>query len=357
MNSSRLSGIAALGALAFVLGGCSGGEQVTTGVDSLSIATLGAVTPDQQAFMDRMNELSEGSIALDMNENWTGSGGDSDEIALTKAVAAGDVDMAWVTVRSLSALGIEGIDALEAPMLIQTHDQQRAVALGVPAELIVSALRNSPVEGLAMLPGPTEYPIASGAPLLAPGDWAGKTIQVGATSPVESLTAKTLGATPSTDGTGGAADVVSGSVQAATDHPGDLVAAGVVKDGPVMTSNVALWPRMTMVLINRDVLDRLSSRQNGFLEGAVVRAKDSAMSTPPDFTTQIADACAAGALFGIATGDQVEAFRSAIAPVYAKLADDPKNGKLFAAIQDAVKRHAGTGNLSIPAACRWTAPE
>jgi TRAP-type C4-dicarboxylate transport system substrate-binding protein len=223
--------------------------------------------------------------------------------------------------------------------------------------LIVSALRNSPVEGLAMLPGPTEYPIAAGAPLLGPEDWTGKTIQVGATSPVESLTAEALGATPSTDGTGAAADVVSGSVQAATDDPGDLVAAGVAADGPVMTSNVALWPRMTMVLINRDVLDRLSTRQNGFLEGAVVRAKDSAMSTAPDFTTQVADACAAGAVFGTATEEQVEALRTAIAPVYTKLADDPENAKLFAAIQDAVKRHAGTGNLSIPKACRWVAPK
>jgi TRAP-type C4-dicarboxylate transport system substrate-binding protein len=356
VNSFRLSGIAALGALALVLSGCSGGEQAVTGVDSLSIATLGEITPDQQAFMDRMDELSGGSISLDMTENWTGSGGDGDEIALTKAVAAGDLDMAWVTVRSLAALGIEGIDALEAPLLIQTHDQQRAAALGVPAELIMTALRNSPVAGLAMLPGPTQFPIASGAPLLAAGDWAGVTIQVGANSLAESSTAEALGATASTDGTGGAADVVAGSVQAATDDPGNLVAAGVVAGGPIMTGNVALWPRMSMILINRDVLDRLSSRQSGYLDASVVRAQDSAMSTAPDYATQVAEACAAGALFGIASADQLDALRTAVAPVYAKLSDDPKNAKLFKSVQEIVKAHAGNGNLPVPSACVWVAP-
>lgn len=357
MNSSRLTGIAAIGALGLVLSGCVGGEQTITGIDSLSIATLGPVDSSEQAFLDRMNELSEGSIDLQVADNWHGSGAESDEIALAKAVLAGDVDLAWVTVRSLRAIGAKGIDALEAPLLVQTHDQQRAVALGMPAELIENALRNMPVAGLALLPGPIEYPIASGTPLIAPGDWAGRTIQVGASSPAESAAAEALGATPSTDGAGGAADVVNGAVEAATADPRDLIAAGVVEGGPVMTANVALWPRMSVVLINREVLDRLSSRQHGFLDGSVVRAQDIAMSEAPDLSAAVSEACDAGARFGSATEDQITALREAVKPVYSQLSGDPVEAKLLEAVQDAVKRHAGTGELTVSKKCRWKAPD
>jgi len=356
VNSSRLSGIAALGALALVLSGCAGDEQAAVGVDSLSIATLGPVTPSEQAFVDRMNELSEGSITLDVTENWAGSGDGPDEIALTEAVAAGDVDIAWVTVRSLRAIGITGIDALEAPMMIQTHDQQRAVALGVPAELLMRKLRNSPVQALAMLPGPVLYPITSGTPLLSAADWAGATFQVGAAGGAEALTAETLGATAS-EGDGGAADVVNGSVQAAAAAPGDLPAAGVAKDGPVMSASMALWPRMSMIIINRDVLDRLTSRQNGFLQGSVVRAQDSAMAAGPDLEAQVAAACEAGALFGISTQAEIDEMRELVSSVYSKLSEDKADAKLLTAIEEAVKRHAGTGALVIPKACRWVAPK
>lgn len=355
MIHSRLTGVAALGALGLLLSGCVG-EEAVSGVDELSVATLGTVTPSQQAFLDRMDELSEGTIDVDVSENWQGSGGDSDEVALTEAVAAGDVDIAWVTVRSLRAIGVTGIDALEAPLLIQTHDQQRAVALGVPGELITMALRNTAVEGLAVMPGPIEYPIASGAPLLATSDWAGKTVQVGASSPAEAATVEALGATASTDGDGGAADVVTGDVQAAAADPVDLVDAGVVLGGPVMTANVALWSRMEIVLINRDVLDRLSNRQHGFLDASVVRAQDVSLSVPPDLATAVTDACAAGAQFALASADQLTALHEAVKPVYDQLSKDPDEAKLLTAIREAVKQRAGTGALGPASTCLWVAP-
>lgn len=356
MFSPRLSGLAALGALTLVLSGCAGEQQVTTGIDSLRLATLGSITPSEQAFLDRLDELSEGDIDVEVTENWTGSGDDTDEIALTKAVLAGDVDIAWVTVRSLSAIGAEDIDVLEAPMLIRTHQQQRAVALGVPGELITSSLRNLGVEGLAILPGPQLYPLASGAPLLDIADWAGKTVQVGASSPAEAAGVEAFGASASTDGDGGAADVVAGSVQVAGADPSQLVAAGVTEEGPFMTSNVSLWPRMSMILINRDVLDRLSSRQNGFLDGSVVRAQDVAMATP-DTETIVGEACAAGALFGAATADQLTALTEQAEASYDAYKGDAGSERLLEAIQEVVKRNAGTGAFSVGKACRWVAPD
>lgn len=356
MLSPRLSGIAVLGTLALVLSGCVGEEQSIVGVDELRLATLGAVTPSQQAFIDRMDELSEGSVSLDVAENWQPSGGDDvAEVALTKAVLAGDVDVAWVTVRSLTSIGVTGIDALEAPLLIQTHKQQRAVATGVAGEIVRRSLKNFGVEGLAVLPGPFQYPVASAAPLLDISEWAGKTVAVSDTNAVEAATITAFGATPAAAGDSAVADVVDGSAQAGVADPDGLVAGGASAAGPVMTANVALWPQMSIIIINRDVYNRLSSRQHGFVDGSVVRAQDIAMAAP-DVATGVAAACVAGARFSTASGDQLTALATAAKPVYAALEKDAKEARLLTAVKDAVKRNAGVPGFGFGAECVWVAP-
>lgn len=356
MLSSRLSGVAALGAVALLLSGCVGEEQVAVGVDELHIGVLGAVTPAQQAFLDRMDELSEGSIVVDVQEEWPASGGDSAEVSLAKAVLAGDVDIAWVPVRALTAVGAKGIDALQAPLLVQTHDQQRAVALGVPGEIIRNSLRNTGVTGLALLPGQTQYPVAPG-PLADLSQWAGTTIAVGAagaSNATESATVEAFGGTATIAGDDPVADVASGSVAAAAGDLDDLV-ANASADGPIMTGNVPLWPEMSMVLANSSLLDRLSSRQHGFLDGAVVRAQDEAMAAPDELTGLNA-VCAIAPSFTYATRDQLAAFQDAAKPVYAALEKDAAESRLLKAIQEVVKQHAGTGILGVSSSCVWVAP-
>jgi TRAP-type C4-dicarboxylate transport system substrate-binding protein len=355
VSISRLSGVAVIGALALALSGCVGSAQTTVGVDTLRVALLGPITPSQQAFVDRMNELSAGTVTLNVTENWKpASGGGNVEDELAKAVLAGDVDMAWVPVRSLGAIGIKGIDALEAPMLIQTHDQQRAVALGVPGELISNALRTTKVAALAVIPGPEQYPVASGAPLVDISDWTGKTVQVSSQNKLEAETLQTLGASAG-DGTGSVADLVGGSIQATTADPSELVSGGATGTGPYLTTNIALWPRMSIVLINRSVEDQLTNRQHGFVNGAVVRSQDLAMADP-DIPTIAKDACAAGVKFATAKADQVTAIQAAVQPVLASLAGDPAEAKLLDAIQDVVKKNAGNGGFTVPKNCRYVAP-
>jgi TRAP-type C4-dicarboxylate transport system substrate-binding protein len=358
--SSRLPAVSAAAVAALLLTSCAGEPQQAVGIDSLTVATLGAVSPAQQAFIDRLRELSEGSISVDLQENWQPSGDSgSAEEALTAAVAAGDVDVAWVTMRSLTAIGITGVDALEAPLLIQTHAQQREVATGLAGEMMMRQLRETDIEGLAMLPGPQQYPVASGAPILDVADWAGKTVEYAPGSnpdSVAALTISTLGATPSADGSTPVPDVVSGNVQAATANPADMAAGGATKAGPFLTSNLPLWPQMSAIVINRDVYERLSTRQNGFIEAAVERAQDLAM-TPPDIATVVTEACAAGVLFGIASADQVTALQAAVQPIYDTLAADKEEGKIFDAIQEAVTRTVGAGSFPVAKACRWVAPK
>ncbi|MEO5922043.1 MAG: hypothetical protein ABIQ01_12965 [Pseudolysinimonas sp.] len=360
MLSSRLSGIATVGILGLLLTSCVGEQQVTVGIDSLTVATLGDITEPQQAFLDRLDELSEGSINVDVQENWTPSGdaGGSVEEALTSAVAAGDVDIAWVTVRSLTAVGVKGIDSLEAPLLIQTAEQQREVATGLAGEIVTRQLKNTKVEGLSIFPGPMQYLVASGAPVLDVADWSGKTFEYTPGDNADSVVAQTitaLGATPSADGGDPIGDLVSGSVQVATANPADLVGGGATATGPFMTGTFPLFPVMEMVIINRSTLNRLSTRQHGFLEGAVERAQDLSMGEP-DVATPVAEACAAGILFGAATADQQSALLNAVQPIYDALAKDKNEVKLLEAIQDAVKRNSGSGALPVPAACVWVAP-
>ena len=357
--SRRLSGIAALGVLALVLTGCVSEQQTAVGVDELKLATLGELNPSQQAFVDRFEELSEGSVTVDVTENWEPSGGDdSAEVALAKAVLAGDVDIAWIPTRSLSALGVTGIEALDAPLLVQTHEQQKAVASGVPGEIVRNALRNTGLDGLALLPGPTQYPIASGAPVIDLSEWAGKTAAVGAKgadNSVELATMEALGATGSAGSGSATADLLDGSAQVGAGDLEDFLANGGEATGPFLTLNVPLWPKMSMIVINSSIHDRLSSRQNGFLDGAVVRAQDTAMATP-DPTETITAACAVGPIAAYATADQLAALNDAVKPVYESLKDDAKESRLLEATQDTVKKHAGVGSLSLASTCIYVAP-
>ncbi|MEO8262662.1 MAG: hypothetical protein ABI566_08845 [Pseudolysinimonas sp.] len=375
--SARLPAIAALSALALVLTGCVGEEQTAVGVDEIKLATLGDITASQQAFVDRFEELSEGSVSIDVTENWEPSGGtDSAEVALAKAVLAGDIDVAWIPTRALSGLGVTGIEALEAPLLVQTHEQQKAVASGVPGEIIRNALRNTGLDGLALLPGPMQYPAASGAPVVDVAGWAGKTAAVGAAgadNTVELATMEALGATPSAGSGSATSDLIGGSAQVGAADLEDFLAAGGSATGPFLTINVPLWPKMSMIVINSTVHDRLSSRQNGFLDGAVVRAQDFAMSTADSAATvsgsetdddpatndavRVIDAaCGLGPIAATATADQLAAFTEAVKPVYAKLKDDTKEARLLDAIEEVVKKHAGVGSLPVPGTCIYVAP-
>jgi TRAP-type C4-dicarboxylate transport system substrate-binding protein len=358
--SLRLSGIATVGVVGLLLTSCVPEEQVAIGIDSLTVATLGDVTEPQQAFLDRLDELSEGAIRVDMQENWTPSGGSggSNEEALTAAVASGEIDIAWVTVRSLSAIGVTGIDSLEAPLLIQTPEQQREVATGLAGEIVMRQLKDTDIEGLSIFPGPLQYLVANDAPILDVADWAGKTVQFAPGGNEQSVVAETittLGGTPTSDGQDPIADLLSGSVQVATANPTDLVSGGATATGPFMTGTFPLFPVMEMVIINRDVLDRLSTRQHGFIEGAVERAQTLSMAEP-DRATPVNEACAAGLFFGIASADQFTALQTAVQPIQDALAADPKEAKLLEAIQDAVKRNTGSGALPVPSPCYWVAP-
>lgn len=360
MISTRLPALAALGAAALLLTSCAGEQQQAVGIDSLTVATLGDITVPQQAFLDRLDELSEGSISVDIQDNWSPSGdaGSSPEEALTLAVATGEVDIAWVTVRSLTAVGVTAIDALETPLLIQTPEQQREIATGLAGEIVTKQLRTTPIEGLSMFPGPMQFLVANDAPLLGVADWASKTFEYSPGDNDKSVVAQTittLGATPTADGTDPIADLVAGSVQAATAGLADLVPGGATATGPFMTATFPLFPIMEMVVINRDVLDNLSTRQNGFIEAAVERAQDLSMAEP-DVATPIAEACAAGILFGIASPDQVAALQDAVKPIYAALEGDKGEAKLYEAVQDAVKRNSGGGALPIPSTCYWVPP-
>ena len=123
-----------------------------------------------------------------------------------------------------------------------------------------------------------------------------------------------------------------------------------------MTGNFPLFPVMEMVIINRDVLDRLSTRQHGFIEGAVERAQDLSMAEP-----DLRDPGQRGLRRRPVLRDRdaptrSTALQAAVQPIYDALAADPKEAKLFEAIQEAVKRNAGSGALPVPAACIWVAP-
>ncbi len=126
-------------AVALIAAGCAptdrtGGELPPEAV-VLELASPTDGTPAQLgAYIDLVEELSDGSIHITVTSNWAShSGPGNAEQATLDDVAAGEVDMAWVGTRAFDDLGRNAFPALHAPLLVDSYNLQRAVFdAGIP---------------------------------------------------------------------------------------------------------------------------------------------------------------------------------------------------------------------------------
>ncbi len=123
-----------------------------------------------------------------------------------------------------------------------------------------------------------------------------------------------------------------------------------------MTANVNLWPQTLAVIANPGRLARLTSQQRAWLTEAVrdtaarsTGLTDGDAGLPPGL-------CADGSRFANASNAGIAALRSAFAPVYAQVEQDPQTRQFIAEISR-LKQHAPPGRaLVIPGGCTGPAP-
>ena len=128
--------------------------------------------PAVQYFVDRVKELSDGAVRIDVVSGWGDQSADAEQQVI-RDVAAGEIELGWVGTSVFDTVGVTGFEALTAPMLIDSYPLQQAVLdSDIPAQML-AGLDELGLHGIAVLSDGLRKPIAVSHPLLSPADYRG----------------------------------------------------------------------------------------------------------------------------------------------------------------------------------------
>src|SRR5690349_12058624 len=221
-------------ALAFA--GCGGGGDRAggSGSEPATVLTMANGNDDSrhlEPFVRAVERVSGGALKIRMANSWRDGRADF-EAALIRDVAAGKADLGWAGTRAFDDVGVSSLDALHAPLLIDSYALERDVLSDPLAERLLSGVEGAGVVGVGILPGPLRKPFGPGR-LLRRQDYAGATLAI-QRSKVADETLRALGARTEPISSGGAIDGFDGVEQQIAsiagntyDHDGGVLAADV----------------------------------------------------------------------------------------------------------------------------------
>jgi len=310
--------------------------------------------PVLQSFVSRVEELSDGALRVQVEDEWGNYAADYEE-QIVGDVANGTVDLGWVGTRIFGSLDVPGLPALTAPLLIDSYPLQDAVfGSDIPARLL-AGLDEVGVVGLAVLPGSLRKPVAVAGPLLGPADWRGLTFQ-SFPSAEQAEAIEALGATATNlivDALDAGLD--DGSIQGFEKDLLTVQVNGMQVRAPYVTTNVNLWPQTLAVLGNPDRLEWLTDEQRGWLDTAAADARELSTGFAARDEQILGELCQAGARAAEASNADLEALRQAVEPVYATLAADPETSDVIDQIEQLKSEVPAGPALPIPAGCTGSA--
>jgi TRAP-type C4-dicarboxylate transport system substrate-binding protein len=302
-----------------VAGDKAGGDTVVLRMATIDgVPTEGAAASAPEAFAEALPEVSGGRLRVDLLHSY-GAGRPEAESDLVEALARGtDLDGGWPATRAFAAAGIDGLGAVEAPMVITSYEAAKELVAGPAGEQVLAALHGSGVKGLSLGLGPLRRPFAGGAPLIGPEDWSGEVIRV-FNSPVQAATVTALGGRPENASFTWLDQVKEGSIRGAEYDVNSTLGAGMH-----VTSNVVLWPKVFVFSLSQKRYDALTTQQRTWVTLAAEEATRATMRTAYDSRASVDRLCALGARFSPANSEQVAALRDRVEVVVDALAADPQ---------------------------------
>ena len=351
------SAITATVAIALLLAACGGAQADQAGGDkagneamSMTLATIDQVDNNgqsygPQAFVDGLSEVSGGGLDVEVDLETFAKGEGDDESELVAAIAAGEVDGGWPSVRAFSAAGIDGLDVVEAPLTLTSYDAVKALVTSPTADDLLARLDGTGVVGLALAVGPLRRPFSVPAPLVEPADWAGLTMR-SYNSPVQDATIRALGAEPISVGFDWPQLVSDGELDGLEFDVAQYWENGA-SEAANLPTNVVLWPKVFVLAVSQEFWDSLSEQQQGWVRQAAQDARDASVEADYDEDSLVPGLCERGVTFAAAGPEQLDAYRQAVQPVLDDLADDP----LLAQLEAIAAEHPDPEGLAVPASC------
>ena len=283
-----------------------------------------------QVFADKITADSGGKLAINLLPVYGGG----DDLVLLDDISGGTVDGGSVSAAVWGGKDVHDFEALQMPFLINGYGTEAAVLNSPIATDMLKGTAKLGITGLAIHEGGLRKPLNNGACLKNPGDFKGVKIR-SVPSPVlvDGLTA--LGGNPVALPL---SDVYlalkQGTVDAMEANLGLVFTQKFYEVTKCITANVNLWPFPAVLTINTDKWDSLSAEEQGWITDAAAKIDDESIAilTNPA-STLVADLCATGLKFGVATPADQTALRTAVDSVYKKYTATEPTGGFVAAIE------------------------
>jgi TRAP-type C4-dicarboxylate transport system substrate-binding protein len=321
MPVKRFAIMLTISGLTLGVGACGGNADDKAGgaVRSAPVVLQLADFGDEElakVYADEVVRRSRGSLRIEIHRGWR-HGEVNLEEGLIGDVKAGKADIGWTATRGFDEVGVTSFDALHAPLLVDSLALEEKVLRSPLVREMLKGLEPLGVVGLGILPGPLRRPLGLTRSLVRPSDYRSRRFGL-VRSRVGAATMRTLGATPRTVPLGTpigefGLDGLESNLSVIEGNDFGHGAKGV-------TSNVALWARPEVLLINRQAYGRLTGPQRQMLRDAAAAAVAPALAT---LRAQDASAtkalCARGLRFTVASAADVAALRNAVRPVYSTL--------------------------------------
>ncbi|MET0829904.1 MAG: TRAP transporter substrate-binding protein DctP [Microbacterium sp.] len=353
MANRGIIATAVLGIVA-VLGACAGVTD-KAGAETLvlRLATIdGEVDTSgaqygQQAFVTALEDVSDGGIVVELVTTF-GDGAAEAESDLVTAIAQGEIDGGWPSTRAFAAAGHPGLKAVEAPLTLVNFDALKEVVDGPAADRIMDALEGSGITPLGVTIAELRRPFAT-RPLVGVDEWTGMRVR-SYNSPVQSDTIAALGGTAVPAGFNYPELVERGELDGAE---GGLGIASAVGGGPLphATTNVVLWPKLSVLSINEAYFASLSAQQQDWIESAAEAGVTASLEGDYDESEFIDLLCSVGMQFHTATEDELEALRERVQPVIDALQDDPAESPLLDEVLAVAASHPEPESPAVPDDC------
>jgi TRAP-type C4-dicarboxylate transport system substrate-binding protein len=320
---------AAIALLALAAGsGCSGGDKAggSGGPVTLRLATDDsperASAEQIREFAQQVRRLSDGRlrIAVRWEANGTGSRRPlAFDQKTAQKVIDGRYELALVPARAWDVLGVTSLQALQAPLLVNSDALLDKVASDPVAGKMLSGLDRVGVVGLVLLPEALRHPVGFAHPLRSLSDFAG----AGVRAPRSELTwemLRALGARPF--------DFVGDEMGPAIDS-GQLDGAeseiGLVRNLPrpgIVTANVTFFPKANTLVANRDAFERLTDDQRETLRKAAAGTLDHVLASRSTDVDAARSACSVRVQIVVASDADLRGLVRATRPVVARLERD-----------------------------------
>jgi len=292
----------------------------------IQLATIDAVNDTGLAvgperFVSALEEVSDGRLRVEVDTDTFGDGRADAESRLVSAIASGDVAGGWPSTRAFAAAGIQGLEVVEAPMVLTGYDAVKALVESPTAERLVGRLDGSGVVGLRLAVGPLRRPFGV-RPLLGPADWESARFR-SYNSPVQDAAIRSLGGVPVHVGYEWIREVAGGRLDGLEFDVAQYQVNGQTVEAGHLTGNVVLWPKVFVLSISENLYDDLDDEERAWVEEAAARAADVSVRMEYDEEEIVRLLCRDGFQVHSASREEIEGLRRLVAPVLADLDADP----------------------------------